>query len=446
MKAGIAAATLLLASCAAYTPAPLSVADSRILAPPVTAVLAKEASTIDRPWLNPVSVDLAAPLSPDALAALAVVNNPDLAAQRLRAGVSEAQVFAAGLLPDPTFSIGANKVLSGPDTMLDIAGALGLDLAALRTRAVRREVAVAQARQVRLDLAWAEWQTAGQARLQAVRTIELERIVMLALASRDATQSLLDRITRAATRGDIGGDRLQSARLAVYTANETLRTSQKDLATAKSELTKLLGLSPAYPISLATMDLPPPPPPMEILFALAKTNRADLAALVAGYAAQEATVHRAVLEQFPSLGITLNSQRDSAGNLLAGPAIDFTLPIWNRNRGTIAVERATREALKAEYDARLFQTRADIAAAEAGIAVALQRRADALAGLPEIERFAAASRRAASRGDLSRETAENTEQVLRDRQVLLAQAEQDFAEQMIALELLTGTPRGAWPK
>ena len=355
-------------------------------------------------------------------------------------------MFAAGLLPDPTFSIGANKVLSGPDTMLDIAGGLGLDLAALRTRAVRREVAVAQARQVRLDLAWAEWQTAGQAKLQAVRTIELERIVMLALASRDATQSLLDRITRAATRGDIGGDRLQSARLAVYTANETLRTSQKDLATAKSELTKLLGLSPSYPISLATMDLPPSPPPMEFLFALAKTNRADLAALVAGYAAQEATVHRAVLEQFPSLGITLNSQRDSAGNLLAGPAIDFTLPIWNRNRGTIAVERATREALKAEYDARLFQTRADIAAAEAGIAIALQRRADALAGLPEIERFAAASRRAASRGDLSRETAENTEQVLRDRQVLLAQAEQDFAEQMIALELLTGTPRGAWPK
>ncbi|MBD3813762.1 MAG: TolC family protein, partial [Betaproteobacteria bacterium] len=189
-----------------------------------------------------------------------------------------------------------------------------------------------------------------------------------------------------------------------------------------------------------------PPPLADTLLSLARDNRTDLAALRAGYDAQEAAVHQAVLEQFPNLGLTLNSQRDSAGNLLAGPAVDFTLPLWNRNRGAIAVERATREALRTEYDARLFQTRADIAAAIAGIATSRQRRAEALADIPRLEQFASASRRAASRGDLSLETAENAEQALRDRQMQLAQAEQDYAEQMIALELLAGTPRGAWPQ
>jgi len=435
---------MLLAGCASYTPQPLAVANSS-LAPPVSAVLEQKASAIERPWLAPVSVDLSAPLTPGAIAAIAVVNNPDLIAQRVRADVAGAQAFAAGLLPDPTFSAGASKVLSGPDTMLDISGALGFDLNALRTRAVRREQAIAQERQVRLDLAWAEWQTAGQARLQAVRILRLERVVSLAGISRDVSQSLLTAITGAAARGDIAGDRLQAARLAVYTANESLRTAENGLAAARIELRRLLGLSPDYPLQLADPGPPVPPPSGEALLSLAQTNRSDLAALREGYAAQEAAVHHAVLDQFPNLGLTLNMQRDSTGNLLAGPAVDFTLPLWNRNHGTIAIERATREALRAEYDSRLFQTRADISAAEAGIAVALQRRADALAEIPRLERFAAASRQAAERGDLSVETAENAEQALRDRQMQLAQAEQDYEEQMIALELLTGTPRGAWP-
>lgn len=445
MKRLLPALALLVSACATYAPEPLTIGEGS-LASPVAAVLEQRAGAIARPFLAPVNVDLSAPLDPDAVAALAVVNNPALVAQRARAGVSEAQAFAAGLLPDPTFSLGTNKVLVGPDKLLDIAAGLGFDLNALRTRAVRRAAAVAQARQVRLDLAWAEWQAAGQARLQAVRVGSLEQVVALAQASQRSSRSLLDRITRAATRGDIRGDRLQAARLAVYSANETGRITERDLTTARSELTRILGLPPGYALRLAAPSFLAPPPPNDVLFALATANRTDLAALRAGYAAQEAAVRRAILEQFPSLSLSLNSQRDSAGNLLVGPAIGFTLPLWNRNRGPIAVERATRAALRAEYDARLFQTRADIAAAQAGIALALRRRADALSGLSTIEHYAAASRNAAARGDLSRETAENAQQALRDRQIQLAQAEQDIAEQTIALELLTGTPRRAWPQ
>ncbi|KAE8236618.1 hypothetical protein A4X03_0g9378, partial [Tilletia caries] len=95
------------------------------LAAPVRQVLEQRANNIDRPWLASVMVDLSAPLTPDAISALAVANNPDLVAMRARAHVAGAQVFAAGLLPDPTFSVGTNKVLSGPDTMLDLSGALG---------------------------------------------------------------------------------------------------------------------------------------------------------------------------------------------------------------------------------------------------------------------------------------------------------------------------------
>ena len=60
------------------------------------------------------------------------------------------------------------------------------------------------------------------------------------------------------------------------------------------------------------------------------------------------------------------------------------------------------------------------------------------------KRYAEATRRAATRGDLPLATAETAEQALRDKQILLAQSDQAIAEQMIALELLTGTLREAW--
>lgn len=443
--AGIVAPALLVAGCATYRPLRLQTSPD-VLSPPVATVLETKASQISRPWLRPAPLDLAKPLTSEAIATIVVVNNPELKAQRVRADIADAQVFAAGLLPDPTLSLGGSTVVTGPDPFADLASALTADINALRTRGVTRAKARADARQVRLDLAWAEWQTAGQARLHAAKVIATGRQLVLAQASREATQSLLERTVRAAARGDLAGDRVAAARLAAADAAGKLRTAQSGLAVASAQLVQLLGLPPATPLNLAPIDPPPLPPAASVLFALAQENRTDLAALRAGYESQEAAVHKAVLDQFPTLNLVLNNNRDSAGNLLSGAAVDFTLPLWNRNRGGIAVERATRAALKAEYEARLFQTRAEIDAAVTGISIAYRQRADALAGLDQLERFAASSRAAAQRGDVSMETAQNAEQALRDRKALIAQSEDDIVQQSIALELLTGTPREAWPK
>lgn len=444
MKTGLAWPLVLLAAgCAHYAPAPLN-EHPAVLAEPVAGVLQTRASSIARPWLQPATVDLSAPLAPQGVAALAVVNNPDLIALRARADVTDAQAFAAGLLPDPTFSIGADKVLSGPDTFLNIASALGLDLNALRKRAVTRDQARAQAQQVRLDLAWAEWQTAGQARIQAVRIGGLCGIVDLSREADAAAQAQLARTVRAVARGDVPASDAETARIAAFEAADRYRTAERDLLTAKQELARLLGLPPDTPLALSPVALPPAPPPANRLFAIARDSRADLAALRAGYGAQEAAVHKAVLDQFPTLNLTVNANRDSAGNLLLGPTIDFTLPLWNRNRGGIAVERATREALKTEYEARLFQTRADIAAASAGIALARRQLAEAEGGLPMLKRQAEASGRASRRGDLSSAAAMTAAQQLRDRQLVIAQAHQAILEQTIALELLSGEPIEGW--
>ena len=441
-----ACAPLLLAGCATYAPVPLE-GDLASLSAPVAAVLSQDAAALSRPYLSPTTIDLAGPLDPNGIATVTVLSNPDLRAQRVRLGVMGAQVFAAGLLPDPTFSFGLAKVVSGPDPLLDIASALGFDLNRLRTRKVDLARARAAVRQVRLDLAWAEWQAAGQARLQAVRIAGFERAAELAERSSAVARSLLDRTLRAAGRGDLSADRVQAAQVASFQAQDRLRSSERDLIAARSELSRLIGLPPDLALELA----PPNPderpvPTAAALFDLARAQRTDLRALEAGYESQEAAVHRAVLDQFPSLLLAVNGTRDTAGNLIVGPAVDFTLPLWNRNRGGIAVERATREALRAEYQGRLFQTRAEIAAAVQNVDLARRQRDSVRSSLPELVRFAEATRRAADRGDLALATAEVAEQAVLDQQILLAQSEETIAEQLVALELLTGTMREGWTR
>ena len=437
---------LPLAACVQYQSRPL-VTDplaAPSLAVPLQDIVARDAATIDRPYLKPVALDLSAPLDPDGIAILAVIANPDLKAQRARAGVADAQVFAAGLLPDPTFSFGVDHILSGPDPLDNIAGALGFSLGALRAQKVQRAQAVAEARQVRLDLAWAEWQTACNARLQAARVLALERALANSATSADASEALLARYLRAAGRGDISPDQVQSSRIAALDARNNFRSAQTSLAVARAELHRLLGLPPDFALQLAPTPTPGAVPAAERLLALALAGRADLEALRAGYDAQEATVRRAILDQFPNLDLSINGARDTGGNKLLGPSIAFTLPLWNRNRGGIARAEATREALRQEYDARLFQTRSEIAAAASGLSIARQQYETLRAGMPAIESFAKASRRAAQRGDLALATADVAEQSLRDRELLLLQSEQAIAEQTIALELLVGAPQESW--
>jgi outer membrane protein TolC len=442
-KLSLFAFVAVLAGCATYSPKPLETAPD-ILSPPVASVLAKEAAGIERPFLTPVALDFQAPLDQNAVAVLAVLANPDLRAQRARAGVADAQAFAARLLPDPTINFSYDRILSGPDPLDSFVGQIAADLQALRTRNVARKATDSAARQVRLDLAWAEWQMAGQARIRAVRILALTRVDVLARASRDAAESLLTRTLRASGRGDIGSDQVQSARLAALAAADTQRTTERDLATARMELGKLIGLPPETMLRLLPSMPPPRPFPAARLFAIAQTQRLDLQALQAGYSSQEAAVHKAVLDQFPTLSLAITGTRDTGGNKLLGPSVGFTLPLWNRNRGGIAIEQATRDALKAEYEARLFQTRADIAAAVEGLRVAWAQRAELAPQLAPLERMAVASRRAADRGDLAAATAESAEQVLRDKQIQLAQIDQAIAEQTIALELLTGVPQEDW--
>lgn len=420
-----------LAGCAVYAPEALT---TTLPADPTPATIGR----FERDG-QAIGVDLTAPLDPADLAALAVVLNPELRAQRARVGVTQAQVFEAGLLPDPQFSASLDRPQSAPVLVDALAASLGLDTSAFYIRPQALRGARAGERQARLDLAWLEWQTGNQASVLAARIQGLETALTFAREAEAISSSVLNRSLGAVARGDLSAVDIEARRLAEADAADRARTTERDLTAARLELNAILGLSPQVQISLAPL-APAPPclPASEALVARALSDRLDLAALRAGYEAQEAALHVAVLQQYPRLNLSLNAARDTGAVRTNGVAVGFDLPLWNRNRGQIAIQEATREQLRVEYEARLFATRADLATLSSALEIGRRQRADLQAQVGPLRTTVEAFERAGARGDIAQVIAETARLSLLDKEIALAALDQAMAEQWRALQMAAG--------
>lgn len=289
--AGLVAATaLLLGACASYQPHPLRGGSELAPSP---GSLQVDATALVAPGLQPHPFDPADGLDMVEVATLAVLNNPALKAERHRRQVARAQLFAAGLLPDPQLSASLDRPTSNMRGLVNAWGlGLGYDLLALITRSARLEVAQAASRQVDLALSWREWQTAQQARSLYVRFLSEQQRLALLEHALDLYRKRYQLSSRALQQGnltlDVTGTDL-TALVDMYTQVNQLKQRHND---TRHELTLLLGLAADIELKLQAGA----PPRLldagtvrECLLTVAR-RRPDLLALKAGYQSQEARV------------------------------------------------------------------------------------------------------------------------------------------------------------
>ena len=421
--------SLLAAGCASYPEAIPALADARSVG---TQQGANRAEFV---------IDASERLAPDALAAIAVLTNADLIAMRARLGVADAQVFSAGLYPDPVFTVGADFASGVPGLVTALATSLGTDVAALAARPVAVRQAQANRASVVGEVAWAEWLTGEQARLLGTRVAYLEQAKSLTAAYRTLAEANLAAVLAAARRGDLSADSLEAARLAATDAGQRDRAAEQDLTQARLDLNALLNLPPGTEVGVtAPGPLPETVPAASSLFELASARRSDLGGLRAGYEEQDAAMRAAALKNFPLPAIGVNAGRDTGGVKTIGPAISMTLPIFSGGKGDAAVARATAAQLRAEYEARLAAIQADIASARAAYTLFLSQRQVLLDDIAPLADQSTAARRAADRGDVSRAQASALAATLIDRQILATGLEQAAAEAVLALEIASGGP------
>ncbi|ACO33003.1 MULTISPECIES: TolC family protein [Acidobacterium] len=338
---------ILLAGCATYHSRPLPVAPDLTRAPQLMI----PASQFQLPGLAPHAIPRKG-LDQATILLLAVCNDPDLKAARLQAGIARAQMLQAGLLPNPTFNAGFAQ------SARTYGGALGLseDLQALITRGATRAAASAAQQQVHLNILWQEWQVAAkanQAFLEArgnARQITLQRVEEHLLASRYQA----DR--KAMQQGDMLSTTVSADLVQFSNAQDRLRQLQLAQNSTMHQLKQLLGLKPGAPLQLLGTPSASGLSPSQFHSALAALphRRADLLALQAGYQSQQAALRRAILMQFPALSVGVNIERDPVEGVNSlGPEANLSLPIFNHNQGSIAIQRATRAYLWQTYQARL---------------------------------------------------------------------------------------------
>ncbi|MGH8297669.1 MAG: TolC family protein [Steroidobacteraceae bacterium] len=294
------------------------------------------------------------PLAIDDVGMLAVLNDPDLRAERGTLDSARAGLLQAALLPNPSANLSYEALIGGVGTS-GWAASLTEDVRSILTYHTRKKSARFELGEVNADLLWQEWQAAQQARILAVDLYWGGLAVSLA----QRQLALLDHEVQAVQAATQSGalDLTALAPLLAAKASAAQAAASLDLAQLQGwqQLDALLGLQPDVRFAIAPPQLEPLPPDLDALMAQLPTRRPDLVALRLGYRSADETVRSAIIGQFPAFALGGIWEDDNGNVRNAGPTATFDLPIFDRNQGQVAQARASRLLLHEQYESRLDQ-------------------------------------------------------------------------------------------
>jgi len=430
----------LLGACASYQSRPLP--EQSGLSNDLTA-LQVEAKTFPIVALQSHLFNPADGLDWVEVSMLAVANNPKLKAQLASRGEAAAQVYAAGLLPDPQLAADfSHPINSGSETVNGFGLGMKYNLLALVIRDASQEASRARQSRVDLELLWQEWQTIQQARLLTIKLLSESRRLQYLEAARLHYGKRYQKTQSQMERGQQTLDAAGSDFSAWLETTSRANNAEQNYSRLSHELHSLLGLNSEVALQLKATAQPVLMDSDAVNTALSQLphRRPDLLALQAGYQSQEQQVRKAILEQFPVLDVGITRGRDTDDIDTVGVGVTLNLPLFSGNRGSIAVERATRERLRAEYQSRLDQTRGEVARLLDQQRLLKAQRDFQQQQLPALMTLNKAANKAYDRGDFRALDLRNINSVLLDKRLELIDHEQTMQEVRIALDTLL-----AWP-
>jgi cobalt-zinc-cadmium efflux system outer membrane protein len=310
-------------------------------------------------------------LTADEAVEVCLLNNRRLQAMLFDVGAARADVAQAGLLSNPTLSLG----LGFPDSggLAKFEAAFVQNLADLWQVPVRKRTAENSLDRTILQIAREISIAVFDTKTAYYRARQVDRKLAIAAESVQIAQQVLD-LALARQQAGAGGEvDVNLARSEVQDAELALRSATLDVFETRSVLCTLLSLKIA-PNALELTDALPEPPdwtvPDETLLVLAADHRLDIQAAARAAEAAWGRIRQEQLKVFPTLDVGVAFERDerrsSPGrNILAdsmrasldsgqpevdiapkeksggqdtllGPTIGMELPIFNQNQGGIA--------------------------------------------------------------------------------------------------------------
>ncbi|CAE6757171.1 hypothetical protein R69888_03245 [Paraburkholderia haematera] len=430
---------ILLGGCTWYHREPLAPQDTSTSSGSLERIQI-DPSTMPLPELAAHRFDPSDGLDIDEVAMLAVANNPDLKLARDDLGIARAQAYSAGLLPDPQLSVSSDYPGATGTTRAFNYG-LSIDVMAIVLRSANKQSADATVAKTDLGLLWQEWQIVAQARQLFIKTRFQQDTLPLLQQQRDLARTRYERMAEAHRDGNLTDDTLTAALTAYSDARKQFTDAERAAEQTHHDLNALLGLSPEVQLHLTGSEDTAELPDTTLDAALAKLaqRRPDLIALQAGYEAQEQKYRAAILSQFPSLSVGFVRARDTSNIYTSGFQINLSLPIFNRNQGNVAIEKATRQRLRDEYQSRLNQAYADVAHMRADSVILARQLQQTELALPEVDLAARHAAAAYAQHNLVLGAYADAESAALSKHIDVVTLRESLAEQRVGMQALLGS-------
>ncbi len=285
---------------------------------------------------------LEAPLTVDGAVQIAFLNSPRLQVDFEDLGIAQADLIAAGLLENPTFS--AEILVGGAGVTSTFS--LVQNFFNLLTRPARSTIASSAFERAKYELGHKVLDLAAEVRAAYYSVVAAEQAAELSRQVVSATEAAAELSQRQVEAGNATA-RDQSLQQAQYAqAVLMLARAEVEIAHERERLNRLLGLwgdQVTWNLPDRLSDLPAEKPSLEGLETLAIERRLDLA----GARADVQTANYALdlgqqLRWLSVLGLGVKLEREPDGKWLKGPVIEISLPIFDQGQGRIASLEAQR--------------------------------------------------------------------------------------------------------
>lgn len=302
---------------------------------------------------------LRAPLTADTAVQLALLNNPDVRRETARLGFAAAEVYDAGRLANPTFSL---THLSGDSSaganVPQLTLGLAFNFANLLFLPANRRFAEAEFEAAKLEVASAAMDLAVAVESAWFEAVGADQLAQMREAAAKAQRASADLAQRYFDAGNISARELAMEKVAASQAVLASISARAQAVEARSTLNRLMGLAAAQ--SQWTLDarLAEPLPREDEVAALQKLaldSRLDVAGLrrTAGAIAARFGLERRT-RLISGIEIGAERERDFDGALDAGPTLSLELPLFNWGGGRVAAAQAALDQAEAELDGRVL--------------------------------------------------------------------------------------------
>ncbi|MEQ1853685.1 MAG: TolC family protein [Chthoniobacteraceae bacterium] len=301
------------------------------------------------------------------LALAAAYFHPDVALARAEAEEAAAAIQTARQMPNPVLTFAPQWTSTAvPFTPWFLAPSVAFPIETAGKRSRRTEQAMAAAEAARWRVSARAWAARSRVRAAMLEMHGARENIRLLETEQRLHEEAIKKLTAQMEAGDVSPFELTQARLMLNRTRLALQDAKRLEGTGEARLAGALGV-PLSALRAAKLDFSAfhrlPDASATASRRRALTQRADLLALLADYAATEYGLKLELARQYPDVNLTPGYDFNSGQNRwLLG--LNVQIPL-NMNRGPIAQAEARRKTAEARFLAQqgVIQGELDIALA-----------------------------------------------------------------------------------